>query len=265
MQRGSDRARRKPPKKHGNTWHPPVTGFKQTKQKLFAWLISARSSARAARFGAAAEAPTHTCLSSLGTLCSRVAAALAAQFSCEAAGAGYAASGAAHAAKPYRVSSGGIPKSAMESRSSFDRVTHRSQKVCFLPQQPLLCLCSDRARQTDACMICCSDNALGSFSVRCTDVCNLASRPCVLQSAHVTSVLVLHSTYVQHALQDDRTSGSPAELLMHQAQELFDVSKTVLLLLACNHDAANQCTHITNTRTHITNNCVCTKLLDESP
>ena len=153
VQRHSGRARRKTPKKHGNMWHTPVTGLRQTKQELFAWFISARRSARAARFGAAAEAPSHTCLSYLRTLCSRVAAALAAQFSCEAAGAGYAASSAAHAAKPHRVSSGGIPKSAMDSRSSFNRVPHRSKKVCFLPQQHLLCLCSGCARQTDALMI----------------------------------------------------------------------------------------------------------------
>ena len=132
VQRGSSRARPKT-SKHGDTRHAPHgTACSQTKQKLFAWFSSARSSGSAARSGAAAEAYSCSWLSYLCTSCSTFAAALAAHVSYKATGAGDAASSAAHAAKPNLVSGDGTDKSAQGSRSPSPPVSHRSTKVCFL-------------------------------------------------------------------------------------------------------------------------------------
>ena len=133
-QRGSGRACPKTPK-HGKARHTPFMGFKHTTRKLFALFNSSRSSSSAARSGTAAEAYSPTWLSFLQTSCSRIAAALAAQFSCKATGAGYAASSAAHAAEPNLVSGDGTGKSANRSRSP--SYPHESTQVCFY-----ICLCS---------------------------------------------------------------------------------------------------------------------------
>ena len=132
VQRGSGRACPKTTR-HGDTRDAPhVAAYSQTKQKLFAWFSSARSSGSAARPGAAAEAYSCTWLSYLYTSCSTFAAALAAHVSYKATGAGGSASSAAHAAKPNLVSGDGTDKSAKGSRSSSHPVPHRSTKVCFL-------------------------------------------------------------------------------------------------------------------------------------
>ena len=74
-------------------------GFKQTNNRLFALLSSARSSGSAARCGAVAEAYSHAWVSYVYSSCSRVAAELAAHVGSRVVGAGYAASSAAHAAE----------------------------------------------------------------------------------------------------------------------------------------------------------------------